>query len=164
MDTGTFGYYAHNDYLQLAQEGGVLRVCDLCAGGGLCRVAGLESPQARAGQPERAMEAGLMLAVGTVYLQAVVNFMFYLVYVGVWTGLYLGRVAQATGTVRIGRAAQSRRNGARAIQVAHGSGFAGPDCADFHPWAVERAIGGKPDDGGLEARCRRSCPAMIWPA
>ena len=100
MDNGTFGYYAHNDYLQIAQEGGLLVLVIFVLVAAYAVWLAWRALKAARFSRERAMEAGLMLAVGTVYLQAVVNFMFYLVYVSVWTGLYLGRVAQVTGTVR----------------------------------------------------------------
>jgi len=100
IDNGTFGYYAHNDYLQIAQEGGLIVFAAFFLVATYMLWLAWKTIRAARNSPDWAVEAGLILAVGTVYLQAVVNFMFYLVYISVWTGLYLGRVAQSSGAVR----------------------------------------------------------------
>lgn len=101
VDYGTFGYYAHNDYLQLAQEGGLVLFATFLLVAAYTLWLAWRVLRLAQVRRELALEAGLMLAVGTVYLQAAVNFMFYLVYVSVWTGFYLGRVAQSMGTARL---------------------------------------------------------------
>jgi O-antigen ligase len=100
VDNNTTGIYAHNDYLQIAQEGGLLMFAAFLLVAAYAVWLGWRTLGKVRSEPNHALEAGLMLAVGAVYLQAMVNFMFYLIYLSVGVGLYLGRVAQANGAVK----------------------------------------------------------------
>lgn len=95
VDNSTAGYYTHNDYLQIAQEGGVIGIAlfllVLLALAGLLRRA-IESGKAQSGRTEN---VGLMLAVGAVVLHASVNFVFYLIYINIFIGLYTARAWQS---------------------------------------------------------------------
>ncbi len=95
-DNGTAGYYAHNDYLQIAQEGGlvtfVLFVLILCYFVWLLFRA-VSSTKER---PIQVENVGLMLGVMAACLHASVNFIFYLVYINIIVGIYAARVWQSS--------------------------------------------------------------------
>ena len=92
-DNSTYGYFAHNDYLQILQETGLIGAAIFTTV--LCYMAYLAVRiflLARH-RPPSAETAGLALGVMTACLQANVNFIFYLVYISLLLGLYLGRMA-----------------------------------------------------------------------
>lgn len=95
VDNSTAGYYTHNDYLQIAQEGGVIGIAlfllVLLALAGLLRRA-IESGKTQPGCTEN---VGLMLAVSAAVLHASVNFIFYLIYINIFIGLYAARAWQS---------------------------------------------------------------------
>ncbi len=92
-DNSTFGYYAHNDYLQLLQETGIIGAAVFVIMLGYMGFLILRGCKLGRHQPNNAEAAGLALAVLTACLQANVNFIFYLVYINLFLGLYLGRIA-----------------------------------------------------------------------
>jgi O-antigen ligase len=100
LENTTAGVFAHNDYLQLAAEGGVVApiLILLILFGILWQLhrsiklsntaAGLES-------------TALLLGALAVFIHAGVNFIFYLAFMNIIVALYLARVAQLTETPRI---------------------------------------------------------------
>lgn len=94
-DNSTAGYYTHNDYLQIAQEGGLIGIVLLLlivfALAGQLRRA-IESGKAQSGRTEN---VGLMLAISAAVLHASVNFIFYLIYINILVGLYAARAWQS---------------------------------------------------------------------
>lgn len=95
-DLTTAGYFAHNDYLQIAQEGGLVTLLLF-----LAVIAGLGGLAWRAitlrARPESLELHGLMLGVLAVSMHAAVNFVFYYAFVNVIIGLYAGRTWQVLG-------------------------------------------------------------------
>jgi O-antigen ligase len=91
---GSTGYYAHNDYLQFAAEGGVVTLILFLIGIALTinllrRVTKLHNKQAVE------IEAiGLLLGVVAISLHAFVNFIFYHAFINILTGLFIGRTWQ----------------------------------------------------------------------
>jgi O-antigen ligase len=100
LENTTAGVFAHNDYLQLAAEGGVIAplLLLLILFGILWQLrrsvklshtaAGLESTT-------------LLLGVLAIFIHAGVNFIFYFAFMNIIAGLYLARAAQLTETPRI---------------------------------------------------------------
>ena len=99
LENGTAGFYAHNDFLQFAAEGGVpalLLLLGLLLGllfqlkrslQGVDNLAGLES-------------TALLLGVLALFIHAGVNFIFYVAFMNILAGLYLARAAQLSDTKR----------------------------------------------------------------
>ncbi len=97
LENGSAGFYAHNDFLQFAAEGGIpalLLLLGLLLGllfqlkRSLQRVdnlAGLESTT-------------LLLGVLALFIHAGVNFIFYVAFMNIFAGLYLARAAQLSDT------------------------------------------------------------------
>ena len=96
VDNSTAGYYAHNDYLQIAQEGGLITfVLFMCIFAFLALLAFRAiSPAKR--RPVQIENVGLMLGIMAAYLHAAVNFIFYLIYINIIVGLYAARVWQSS--------------------------------------------------------------------
>jgi O-antigen ligase len=96
MDNSTAGYYAHNDYLQIAQEGGIITfMLFMCIFAFLALLAFRAiSPAKR--RPVQIENVGLMLGIMAAYLHATVNFIFYLIYINIIVGLYAARVWQSS--------------------------------------------------------------------
>ena len=99
-DNSTYGYYAHNDYLQILQETGLIGAAIFTAVLGYIAYLGVRIFLLVRHRPRSAETAGLALAVMTACLQANVNFIFYLVYISLLLGLYLGRMAYVLETGR----------------------------------------------------------------
>ncbi len=99
LENGSAGFYAHNDFLQFAAEGGIpalLILFSLLLGllfqlkrslQGVNNLAGLES-------------TSLLLGVLALFIHAGVNFVFYVAFTNILAGLYLARAAQLTDTKR----------------------------------------------------------------
>jgi hypothetical protein len=90
----TTGFYAHNDYLQLAAEGGVLMPILFITGlaimaGTLWKLGKTEHNQAA-----RMEAGGLLIAVMAVSLHAFVNFIFYFAFINILVGVFAGRAWQ----------------------------------------------------------------------
>jgi O-antigen ligase len=87
------GFFAHNDYLQLALEGGVpallLQVSIL-----LGLLIQLRRSMKRAPDIAAFESLALLLGVLALFIHALVNFIFYKALMNVLTGLYLARAAQ----------------------------------------------------------------------
>ena len=97
-EAGTTGYYAHNDYLQLLQEGGIVTAMVFI---GVMGWLGLNSIKIIRGAPSRVEEignAGIVAGIAAAALHASVNFTFYLIYINVLVGIYLGKLFQAQGS------------------------------------------------------------------
>lgn len=94
----TAGYFAHNDWVQLAQELGVpgaaavpvLLLWLAVRGARLLRVVLRRAPGARA----RVGELGLLLAAGSVLLHAAANFTLYVAPIGLLFGVAVGVLAR----------------------------------------------------------------------
>jgi hypothetical protein len=104
------GTLAHNDYLQLASEGGIPA---LILFGGIVAGLLLQLKSALRMPPSvRTLEAaGLLLAALALFIHAVVNFIFYYAFMNILTGLLVGRAMQllypaGLGTRRIPQLAQ----------------------------------------------------------
>lgn len=91
----TAGMFAHNDYLQLAVEGGIPALAlQLCILGGL--LIQLER-KLKSKTDDRAFESlALLLGVLALFIHALVNFIFYQAAMNVLIGLYLARAVQLT--------------------------------------------------------------------
>ncbi len=94
QEWSTLGFYAHNDYLQLAAEGGLVAVALFVAG--LALMAGLlwRLGRAKPTEPDRIEAAGLLVAAMAVSLHAVVNFIFYYAFISILVGVFVGRAWQ----------------------------------------------------------------------
>lgn len=95
-DNITAGYFAHNDYLQIAQEGGVITfilfmLIFLSLVSLFIRF--LFTSKQHAIHVEN---TGLMLGVMAAYLHASVNFIFYLIYLNILIGLFAARIWQSS--------------------------------------------------------------------
>ena len=91
---GTAGYYAHNDYLQFAAEGGFITLVLFLVGIAsfvslLRRLAKLRDKQ-----PAQIEAIGLLLGGAAVSLHAFVNFIFYHAFINILVGLFIGRAWQ----------------------------------------------------------------------
>ncbi len=92
----TTGYYAHNDYLQFAAEGGVVTLALFLVGMVLAarllwRLLRLEEKQA-----VQIEAIGLLLGVAAISVHAVVNFIFYHAFINIVAGLFIGRAWQVS--------------------------------------------------------------------
>lgn len=96
-ETGTSGYYAHNDYLQLLQEGGIFTLLIFAGVLGWMGVYGVKAWRRMPAGAERIENAGILAGIAAATLHAFVNFTFYLIYINILIGLYLGRLFQAQG-------------------------------------------------------------------
>lgn len=95
-DNSTAGYYAHNDYLQIAQEGGLVTfVLFMCIFAFLALLAFRAISSAKR-RPVQIENVGLMLGIMAAYMHASVNFIFYLNYINIIVGLYAARVWQSS--------------------------------------------------------------------
>lgn len=99
-ETGSSGDLAHNDYLQLLQEGGpvmlgLVLAVGLAALALLIRLLG-RFRRASGGDRDRLLEAlALMLVVGGLFAQALITFIFYMLPLALITGLYLAHARRA---------------------------------------------------------------------
>lgn len=96
QEYSTAGYFAHNDYLQLAMEGGIpallLQICLLS--GVLIQ---LKRSLMREADATVFESVTLLLGVLALFIHALVNFIFYQALMNILAGLYLARAAQLTG-------------------------------------------------------------------
>ena len=99
-DNSTAGYYAHNDYLQIAQEGGVITFILFVLIFLLLAWQFIRTVSSTKRRPTQVESAGLMLGVMAAYLHASVNFIFYLIYLNIIVGLYAARAWQSSPASR----------------------------------------------------------------
>lgn len=95
-DNSTAGYYVHNDYLQIAQEGGLVTFVLFMGIFAFLALLAFRSISSAKRRPVQIENVGLMLGVMAAYLHAAVNFIFYLVYINILVGLYAARVWQSS--------------------------------------------------------------------
>jgi len=95
QEYSTAGYFAHNDYLQLAMEGGIptllLQICILS--GVLIQ---LKRSLRRVAEITAFESVTLLLGVLALFIHALVNFIFYQALMNILAGLYLARAAKLT--------------------------------------------------------------------
>ena len=100
LDSTTGGYFAHNDYLQLATEGGVIAMLLQLS----VMVGVLLQLRRSLNQTDKAAgfeSVALLLGALALFIHAGVNFIFYFAFMDVLSGLY---IARATQLVEIPRA------------------------------------------------------------
>lgn len=95
----TWGLYAHNDYLQLAAEGGILALL-LQLGVLIGLLLHLKRNLKNANDAANFESAALLLGVLALFVHANVNFIFYYAFMNVLAGLYLARAAHLTDTAQ----------------------------------------------------------------
>lgn len=88
QELASAGFYAHNDYLQSLQEGGIVQVAFLL---GLTIFVPIALLRRSARDTTGELGPGLLLAVICVALHAAVNFIHLIAPISVLTGLYLAR-------------------------------------------------------------------------
>ena len=92
----TSGYYAHNDYLQFAAEGGVTTLV-LFLVGMILVIRLLWRLLKREEKQTAQVEAiGLLLGVAAISVHAFVNFIFYHAFINIVAGLFIGRALQVS--------------------------------------------------------------------
>ena len=100
LENSTAGFFAHNDYLQLAIEGGIpallLQIGILY---GVCIQ--LKRSLRQAADSAAFESAALLSGVLALFVHAFVNFIFYLAFMNILAGLYLARAAQLTEKARV---------------------------------------------------------------
>lgn len=108
IENSTSGLSAHNDYLQLAAEGGIPALLLQ-----LAVVLGLLSQLKRVicyDTTDANLESvALLLGAFAIFIQAGVNFIFCFAFMNLLVGLYLARVAQLTNTVNTVRIYQFQK-------------------------------------------------------
>ena len=93
------GFFAHNDYLQVASEGGVIAF--LIFAGILLGLLNLLKCSFKQSSSESNFERiSLLLGVLAIFIHAGVNFIFYFAVINTVAGLLLARVVQLTGVAR----------------------------------------------------------------
>ncbi len=97
-ESGTSGYFAHNDYLQLLQEGGAVFIVIFVGLIGWFYLGNIRKLATNSGL-ERIENLGLLAGITAVILHATVNFSFYLIYINILVGIYFGRLSQVPGQV-----------------------------------------------------------------
>jgi O-antigen ligase len=99
IEKSTAGFFAHNDYLQFAAEGGVFAMLLLIA----IMVGVLWKVKENFNQTEtvRFESVALLLGVLALFVHAAVNFIFYFSFMSAVAGLYLARVSILTEAPRL---------------------------------------------------------------
>ena len=95
LESSTAGFFAHNDYLQMAVEGGVFAMLLLV---GLLMMVLLQLKRSLKCAGDEAGLEGVTLLLGVLALliHASVNFIFYIAFMNILAGFYLARAAQLT--------------------------------------------------------------------
>lgn len=99
LENTTAGDYAHNDYLQLAAEGGIPALL-LQLGILFGLVFQLKHSLQRAADKAGLESTALLLGALAVFIHAGVNFIFYYAFMTILAGLYLARAAQLVESAR----------------------------------------------------------------
>ncbi|OIQ82289.1 O-antigen ligase [mine drainage metagenome] len=97
LENSSSGFFAHNDYLQLAAEGGVPALL-LQLGVLLGVLLQLKRSLRRVADAAGLESVALLLGVLALFMHAVVNFIFYFAFMNILAGLFLARAAQLTDT------------------------------------------------------------------
>jgi hypothetical protein len=98
IDMGTYGYFVHNDYLQFLAEGGPVLVLFLLALTGLLLVELFRSGWKVMHGDQKQVEAlVLVVGMGAILVQALVNFPLYLIQVQMLMGLAFARLLTIQG-------------------------------------------------------------------
>lgn len=101
------GFYAHNDYLQAMQEGGIVQLAFLISLTVLIPIALLRQAHRKSAggrEPIHDSTAGLLWAVACIALHAMINFIQFVAPISVLTGLYLARAWESAVGTRASRA------------------------------------------------------------
>lgn len=94
-ETQSAGYFAHNDYLQFADEGGVIALLLLLFS--LINLLMLLKKRLKSEITDSVLESTtLILGVLAIFMHAGINFIFYFSIMNVVAGLYLARAVQTT--------------------------------------------------------------------
>lgn len=109
----TAGFYAHNDYVQLATEGGIpalILMLGILAG----LLLQLKRSLAMKHNPHALEATGLLLAVLALFIHASLNFIFYFAFMNILAGLFAARAVQlitpaGSGCIRFSGFAQVGR-------------------------------------------------------
>lgn len=109
----TAGFYAHNDYLQLAAEGGIPALV-LMLGILASLLLQLKRSLAFKENPQALEATGLLLGSLVLFIHASVNFIFYFAFMNILAGLFAARGVQlitpaGSGSVQLGGFAQIGR-------------------------------------------------------
>lgn len=99
LENTSAGFFAHNDYLQLAAEGGfitLLLLVLILIGITLQLWRSIKLSNTIAGFESSV----LLLGTLAIFIHAFVNFIFYFTFMNIFAGLYLARAAQLTGRTR----------------------------------------------------------------
>ena len=100
LDSTTGGYFAHNDYLQLATEGGVIAMLlQLSVMVGV--LLQLRRSLKQTDKVEGFESVSLLLGALALFIHAGVNFIFYFAFMDVLSGLYIARATQLVEIPRI---------------------------------------------------------------
>lgn len=99
LENTTSGQFAHNDYLQLAAEGGIPALL-LQLGLMLGLLFQLKRSLKRASDPAGLESVALLLSALALFIHAGVNFIFYFAFMNILAGLYLARAAQLVEPAR----------------------------------------------------------------
>ena len=92
---GTTGFYAHNDYLQLAAEGGLVALTLFLVGLGLmAALLRRLNKTTSANEADKIEAASLLVGVMAVSVHAIVNFIFYYAFISILAGVFIGRAWQ----------------------------------------------------------------------
>lgn len=116
-ETITAGYYAHNDYLQLLQEGGLFTFLIFAGVLGWLGFSAIRALVRLPAGAERTEKWGIVAGVSAATLHAAVNFTFYLIYINVLVGIYLGRLFQVQQGLNREEQGLSRSNSMRLKQM-----------------------------------------------
>lgn len=100
LENTSSGSFAHNDYLQLAAEGGITALL-LQLGVMLGLLLQLKYSLKRTSDAAGLESVALLLGALAVFVHAGVNFIFCFAFINILVGLYLARAAQLTGTLRV---------------------------------------------------------------
>ncbi len=100
IENTTSGFFAHNDYLQFAAEGGLPALL-LLIGMLIALLFQLKRNLNHANQQSGMESVALTLGVLALFIHAGVNFIFYFAFLNIVSGFYLARVAQQTESPRI---------------------------------------------------------------
>lgn len=103
LENTSAGFFAHNDYLQMAAEGGVFALL-LQLGILLGVLLQLRRSLKSAASEESLESVALLLGTLALFIHAAVNFIFYVAFMNTLAALYLARAGQLTGKSRIVKA------------------------------------------------------------